>query len=79
MFDIRGALERLDAASRSGCANAQTQATYLRGWLAARDAYGAGGSPESLTDVDAAVASLSAAGEKRCRVCASGCGRRRAK
>jgi hypothetical protein len=64
VFDIRGALERLDAASRSGCANAQTQATYLRGWLAARDAYGAGGSPESLTDVDAAVASLSAAGEK---------------
>jgi hypothetical protein len=64
VFDIRGALERLDAASRSGCADAQTQATYLRGWLAARDAYGAGGSPESLMDVDAAVASLSAAGEK---------------
>ena len=64
VFDIRGALERLDAASRSGCANARTQSTYLRGWLAARGAYRAGGSPESLTDVDAAVASLSAAGEK---------------
>ena len=63
-FDMRGALERLDAASRSGCANAQTQVTYLRGWLAARDAYRAGGSPESLTNVEAAVASLSAAGEK---------------
>jgi hypothetical protein len=64
VFDLRGAMQRLEAAITAGCPSAQVQATYLRGWLAARDAYRAGGSPESLTDVDAAVASLSAAGEK---------------
>src|SRR5688500_11034109 len=63
VFDIRGALEVLDAASKAECRSAQVQATYLRGWIAAREAYRVGGSKESLEDVDAAVASLKGSGE----------------
>ena len=63
VFDVRGALERLDAAAKGECPAARGQATYLRGWIAARDAYGAGGSRESLKSVDAAVAALNAGGE----------------
>jgi hypothetical protein len=64
VFDMQGALERLDKASKAGCASALAHVTYLRGWIAARDAYRVGGSPESLKDVDAAVASLNATGDR---------------
>ena len=46
------------------CSQASTQATYARGWNAAREAYKAGGSPDSLKDVDAAIAMLNGCGEK---------------
>ena len=72
VFDVRGALERLDAAAKGECPAARGQATYLRGWIAARDAYGAGGSRESLKNVDAAVAALNAGGRGGGRVCPSG-------
>jgi tetratricopeptide (TPR) repeat protein len=64
VFDLRGAVEQLDAASKAGCSSAGAHATYLRGWIAARDAYRAGGSRESLKEVHAAVAALSAAGDR---------------
>src|SRR5688572_8751084 len=62
VFDVRGALQRLEAA-KGECPTAEGQATYLRAWITARDAYRAGGSPESLKSIDAAVAALNAAGE----------------
>ena len=63
-FDLHAAMERLEAAITAGCASAQVQATYLRGWIAARAAYQSGGSPESLKEVQAAVAALNIAGER---------------
>jgi hypothetical protein len=63
-FDLRGAVERLDIASKAGCASARNYSTYLRGWIAARDAYRVGGSPESLKEVDAAIASLNERGQR---------------
>lgn len=50
-FDLAGAAERLQAAVKSGCEDAVLPSTYLRGWIAAREAYRAGGSPESLRPV----------------------------
>jgi hypothetical protein len=62
-FDLAGALQRLQAAVRAGCEDAVLPATYLRGWIAARDAYRSGGSPESLRPVLQAIAMLEAAGK----------------
>jgi hypothetical protein len=62
-FDLGAAVDRLDRASTAGCASARGQAVFLRGWIAARDAYRVGGSPESLTNVKAAIAALHASGD----------------
>jgi hypothetical protein len=62
-FDLAGALQRLQAAVRAGCEEAVLPATYLRGWIAAREAYRAGGSPESLRPVLQAIAMLEDAGK----------------
>jgi hypothetical protein len=51
LFDLAGALQGMQAAAMSGCVDARLPALYLRGWMAARDAYRAGGSPESLRPV----------------------------
>lgn len=39
----------------SGCTEAMLPAVYLRGWVAARDAYRSGGSPDSLRAVSQSV------------------------
>lgn len=62
-FDLAGALQRLQAAVRAGCEDAVLPATYLRGWIAAREAYRAGGSPESLRPVVQAITMLEDAGK----------------
>jgi hypothetical protein len=58
VFDLAGALQRMQAAVKSGCAEAMLPVLYLRGWIAARDAYRVGGSPESLRPVLQSIASL---------------------
>lgn len=58
VFDLAGAVQRLQAAAQSGCAEAMLPALYLRGWTAARDAYAVGGSPESLRSVLQSIATL---------------------
>ena len=58
VFDLAGALQRMQAAVTSGCAEATLPVLYLRGWIAARDAYRVGGSPESLRPVLQSIASL---------------------
>lgn len=50
-FDLAGAADAAETAVQAGCADARLTALYLRGWLAARDAYRFGGSPESLAPV----------------------------
>jgi len=57
-FDLAGAAQRLQAAVMSGCREALLPAIYLRGWIAARDAYRVGGSPESLRPVTQSIAML---------------------
>ena len=52
-FDLTQAAMDFEAAASTGCADAQLTALYLRGWIAARDAYRVGGSPESLAPVQA--------------------------
>lgn len=59
-FDLAGAADQYARASRLGCAGAAAGAEYLRGLAAARAAYAAGGSPESLEPVKRAVAALDA-------------------
>lgn len=54
-FDLSQAAVDFDAAATAGCADAQVTALYLRGWLAARDAYRFGGSPESLASVQSTL------------------------
>ena len=58
LFDLAGALQRMQAAAMSGCADATLPALYLRGWIAARDAYRVGGSPESLRQVSQSIATM---------------------
>jgi hypothetical protein len=50
-FDLAGAADRFQRASLMGCSEAVLPATYLRGLIAARAAYGQGGSDESLLPV----------------------------
>jgi hypothetical protein len=57
-FDVRGAADAYAAAAADGCADASVAAHYLRGLAAARDAYDAGGSPDSLAAVVQAMAAL---------------------
>ena len=57
-FDLLGAAERLAAAAGAGCADVELAAIYLRGYIAARDAYRAGGSPQSLEPVRTAINAL---------------------
>lgn len=59
-FDLVGASERLQASLDGGCTSIAVHATYLRGLVAARDAYRFGGSPESLAPVRAAITQLKA-------------------
>ena len=62
-FDLAGAAERLAAAWKARCADAELPALYLRSWLDAREAYRFGGSPESLRPVAAALAALKSISE----------------
>lgn len=57
-FDLAGAAQRLQAAVTSGCADAILSSVYLRGWIAAREAYRVGGSAESLRSVSQSIAML---------------------
>lgn len=57
-FDLAGAAQRLQAAVMSGCTDAVLPSVYLRGWIAARDAYRVGGSPESLRAVSQSIGML---------------------
>lgn len=57
IFDMAGAAADL-ADTTVGCPEADVALAYLRGLLAAREAYGEGGSPESLEPVRAAIAAL---------------------
>ncbi|HEY1302148.1 MAG TPA: hypothetical protein VGF24_01280 [Vicinamibacterales bacterium] len=50
-FDLSQAAADFDAAAMAGCTDAEVSALYLRGWIASRDAYRFGGSPESLAPV----------------------------
>jgi hypothetical protein len=58
LFDLAGAPQRMQAAAKSGCADAVLPALYLRGWIAARDAYRVGGSPQSLRPVTQSIATM---------------------
>lgn len=58
IFDLPGAVERFERAAGAGCEDAAAVAVYLRGLQSARDAYGMGGSPQSLEPVRAAEAAL---------------------
>jgi hypothetical protein len=57
-FDLSGAVESFAAASAAGCSEARLAALYLRGLIAAREAYPFGGSPESIAPVERALAEL---------------------
>jgi hypothetical protein len=57
-FDLAGAAQRLQAAVMAGCTDAVLPSIYLRGWIAARDAYRVGGSQESLRPVVQSIAML---------------------
>src|SRR5262245_9750521 len=59
VLDLRGARAAL-AADLSGCAEIVVPYWYLRGLIAAREAYRYGGSPESLEPVKLAMAQLAA-------------------
>jgi hypothetical protein len=57
-FDLDGAIATLAASREAGCRAADVPYWYLRGLIAAREAYRYGGSPESLEPVRAAIAAL---------------------
>lgn len=50
-LNLAGAADAFEAAVAAGCQDARLSALYLRGWIAARDAYRFGGSPDSLAPV----------------------------
>jgi hypothetical protein len=58
LFDLPAAVDRAAAAGREGCTDALVESWYLRGLVAAREAYRDGGSPESLAPVREAIAAL---------------------
>jgi hypothetical protein len=57
-FDLTAAVGRLTSAAQRGCEEATLAVTFLRGWIASREAYRFGGSPESLLPVQQAIAEL---------------------
>jgi hypothetical protein len=59
-FDLAGAADVFFAGSGQWCVEAEIAGHYLRGLVAAREAYKAGGSPPSLAPVRLAVAALDA-------------------
>jgi hypothetical protein len=59
-FDLAGAALRLQSAVMAGCADAEVPSIYVRGWMAARDAYRSGGSVDSLLPVRNAIQLLRA-------------------
>jgi hypothetical protein len=59
-LDLRGLAARLERDQTRGCPDLEVAMLYLRGLVAAQDAYGAGGSAESLAPVRAASARLAA-------------------
>jgi hypothetical protein len=59
-FDLEGAVASLAASGEAGCSAAEVPYWYLRGLIAAREAYRFGGSPESLEPVRAAITELMA-------------------
>jgi tetratricopeptide (TPR) repeat protein len=59
-FDLEGAVSRLNGESLRGCARAEMAVVYLRGLIAARQAYDRGGDPASLGPVREAIARLDA-------------------
>jgi tetratricopeptide (TPR) repeat protein len=61
-FDFGRAAEMFAAAARSGCAEGDVPAHYLRGLTAARAAFAQGGSPESLEPVREAIAEIETLG-----------------
>ena len=61
VFDLPGAAVRLQAAVRTGCADAELPSIYVRGLIAARQAFRFGGSLESLAPVLEAIALLKSA------------------
>jgi hypothetical protein len=61
-FDLAGASESWAAAAAAGCREGEAAAHFLRGLVAARDAYSQGGSAASLEPVKQAVAALEARG-----------------
>jgi len=54
-FDLQAAVRDFDAAASAGCVDARLPAAYLRGLVAAREAYRFGGSAESLQPVERAI------------------------
>jgi hypothetical protein len=58
VLDLAGAVERASIAAREGCTDAVIESWYLKGLVAARDAYRDGGSPESLAPVRQAISAL---------------------
>lgn len=60
IFDLAGAADIFFAASGQLCVEAEIAGHYLRGLVAARDAFKQGGSPESLAPVRLAIAALDA-------------------
>ena len=60
LFDLAGAVERLDRAVSLGCSDERVASVYLQGLLDAREAFKVGGSSESLEPVRRAVVSLDA-------------------
>jgi tetratricopeptide (TPR) repeat protein len=63
-FDLAGASDAWVAAAARGCAEADVAAHFVKGLIAAREAYKSGGSPESLEPVKQAIAALEARGAK---------------
>jgi tetratricopeptide (TPR) repeat protein len=59
-FDLAGASDMFFLASGQLCIEAEIAGHYLRGLVAARDAYRQGGSPESLVPVNLAIAAIDA-------------------
>ena len=62
LFNLAAASDAWFTAAGMGCAEADVAAHYLRGLVAARAAYAAGGSAESLEPVKQALAALEARG-----------------
>jgi hypothetical protein len=59
-FDLSGAADAFASAAGAGCTEARLPALYLRGLMAAREAYRFGGSAESIAPVERALAEMNA-------------------